>query len=149
MDIQKQIKALVGEQDLPYVFGSMNYINVCLDKLHAQKRFPCCVSLQPIAGSIDLTAGAYGGGTIRDTSHIVVGYADSIRFADDAELAQAKAQSLKALCIDLLKRINACGLFDVVEQVSYSVMYDEMDANLVIVLMDFDLQEKQGVCAEV
>lgn len=147
MNIQKRIKEIVTEDGTSYIFGSLNFVNVILDKLHRQKNFPCCVSLQSIDGTFNVTDGVYNP-SVRETMRCVVGFADSVRFDVDAELAEDKCYALKQRCIDLLVKLNNCGDFLPITDVTYNVMYDAMDANLIIVLANFELTEAVGNCQE-
>lgn len=146
MDIQKQLLKIAKDtMGFPVVFGDMAFINVVMDKLHRAKQFPACVMLQPVSGSFQMGDGVYGA-NVYNTEHCIVGFTDLVKFDGDPWEAHAKVEGLKDKCVEFLKLVSSSGDFDILEEVSYSVMYDSMDANLVIVLVDFDLKERDGIC---
>ena len=79
----------------------------------------------------------------------MVGYADSIRIDATPEQTNARVASLKLRCLKLLDTLEASGDFSPIDgQVNYSIMYDALDANFVIVLMDFYLREATAPCLD-
>lgn len=147
--IQEKIKAAATADGTPWVFGSMNYINLLMDQLHQVRKFPCALSVQPIDGHFDTDAeGAYSI-TRHDTEHVVIGYADTVGPKDTPEQVNARVAALKRRCLVLLDALEAGGDFaPVSSQVNYSVLYDALDASMVIVLMDFYLRELAPACLD-
>lgn len=149
MRIVQKLKELgTHEGAVPYVFGSMAQINLLLDKLNRQREYPVFVQVQPVEGTLYLGEGTYNAGVIADEPHVMVGYGDRIRLDYDAEKVEDMVSHLKGLCVGLLADIMRSGLFSPIEDVTYSVMFDKMDANIVLVLMDFRLRDAEGDCID-
>ena len=147
--IQEKIKAAATADGTPFVFGSMAFINVLMDQVHRAGTYPCALSVQPIDGHFDLDAEGIYSMTRHDTEHVVVGYADSIRIDATPEQTNARVAALKLRCLRLLDALEASGDFSPIGgQVNYSIMYDALDANFVIVLMDFYLREATAPCLD-
>ena len=146
--IQERLKAIAsGNGSLPYLFGSMAQLNVLLDKLSRQSNYPVCINIQPVEGDFTFTTGVYDS-NVYDEPHIMIGYGDRIRLDYDAERVEQVVEALKLRCKRLVTRLNAEPSFGTIDTVTYSVMFDRMDANLVIVLMDFRLPDTEGVCVD-
>lgn len=136
------LKALATDNGrMPYVFGSMAQANQMLDKMvRASSSYPICVHLQSVDGTMLSYPMAH-----REES-VIIGYADRIAFDFDPEAVEAQAADLKREGLALLSRINEGGYFEPVTEATYTVAFDSMDANLVIVLMSFRLREAAGEC---
>ncbi len=147
MTITEKVKEVLTENgNLPYVFGSMMQVNKMMDRLHRAKSFPIAIALQPVDGTLSV-ADVYGARG-RDTAHIMVGYADSIKLDYEPERVQGQVDALKERCLRCLHTLATCGQFDYVSEAAYSVMFDALDANMVIVLMDFSIREAEGICLD-
>lgn len=142
MSYNERLKALATKGGtLKYVFGSLAQANLILDKIYkGAEGERICINIQPTDGSMTFYPGA------RDMQHILIGYATKIPLDYDAEEVQELVEGLKEECASLVGRINADGYWIPVEDTDYSVMFDAMDANLAIVLMDFRLDEAEGRC---
>lgn len=143
----EKVKAIASENGTkPYVFGSMAQVNKMMDKIHRQNVFPIAISIQPVDGTLSISESYLTMG--KDTSHLMVGYADSIKLDYDAEQVQTKVETLKQKCLTLLHKLSTDGFFEWISEATYSVMFDALDANMVIVLMDFTAKEAEGVCLD-
>lgn len=135
----KEIATKGGQ--LKYVFGSLAQANLLVDKIYKQASgVHISIVIQPTDGRVTVYPNA------KDEQHLLAGYAENIPLDYDAEVVQTKIESLKDEAFAMLGRLNASGYFEPVEDADYTVMFDALDANMVIVLMDFRLKEIEGRC---
>lgn len=128
---------------LHYVFGSLAQANVILDKVYKDRNNgPIGIVIQPTDGRMETSP------WVKDEQHLIMGYGEGILQDYDAEEVQEVVERLKGECVNLIGRLNGDGMWEPVVEVEYNVMFDAMDANLVIVLMDFRLMEAVGRCVE-
>lgn len=145
MTAEKFIKQAAADLGTPYLLGSYAQLNVLLDRMREADSYPLCVNIQTTEGSFTMAQGTYLQ-EARDNPRINVGFADRIPLDYDPETVEEQVESLKHLGKRLVAMINASGAFQPVPEVLYSVMFDEYDANLVVVMLDFELKAATGDC---
>ena len=59
---------------------------------------------------------------------------------------EAMVADLKDTGLKMIAGLQATGAFAPIGETLYTVMFDAFDANLVVVLFEFDLAEKDGFC---
>lgn len=147
MTTEHVIKTIAESMGLTYSLGTLFQLNQALDKIIRKKKYPVCLQVQTTDGSFSSEVTQYYD-RIHETQRIRLIFADAIKFDYEPETILGKVDNLKKLGIQHIKHLNGTGLFDTVTNVSYSIMYDKFDANLVAVLFEFDLTEGQGICID-
>lgn len=139
------IKATAADMGLPYELGSYAQLNTLLDRLRSEKQYPVCVCIQSTDGRLLFDDGAYLQ-TGRDQPRVRVGFADRIPLDYDPETVEGQIAELKRTGARFIARLNGSGRFEHIAEAVYTVMFDRFDANLVLVLFDFELRETEGEC---
>jgi hypothetical protein len=147
MNTDKEIKALAAQITPHYCYGTPYYINTRTDKMRAQGQMPACLHIQTAEGSVSLQDGAYFS-VVKNTRRVQVGFADAVKFDADPEKTLEKVEHLLGLGKSLIKLMNESGKWEQVDEISYQVLYDVQDGNLVWVLMDFRVRETAGECID-
>ncbi len=132
---------------LTYSLGTLFQLNQALDKIIRKKEYPVCLQVQTTDGSFSTEVTQYYD-RIHETQRIRLIFADAIKFDYEPEKILGKVDNLKKQGIQLMQHLNGTGFFDAVTNVTYSIMYDRFDANLVAVLFEFDLTEAEGICID-
>lgn len=144
---EQNIKDMAQAMGLPYILGSLAQINVALDKIQQSEQYPLCLNIQATEGKLTFEDGAYYA-DIKDTERVAVGFADSIPLDYDAESVEAQVEALKLLAKRFVAKLNRSGAFEPVTEVIYSVMFDKYDANMVVLMLDFQLRQTAGECVD-
>lgn len=106
---------------------------------------PACLYVQPVSGGLVFTKL----GTVQDAPSCLICFADAMPYDYKGVEAQEIAERMKALAVQFISAVNACGFFAPVSgRVNYRVAFDKMDANLCIVTLDVTLQEQVGSCLD-
>ena len=147
MTTEHVIKTIATSMGLRYSLGTLFQLNQSLDKIIRKKEYPVCLQVQTTDGSFSSEVTQYYD-RIHETQRIRLIFGDAIKFDYEPEKILGKVDNLKRQGIQLMKHLNGTGLFDTVTNVTYSVMYDRFDANLVAVLFEFSLTEAEGICID-
>lgn len=145
MTAEKFIRQTASDMGMPYLLGSYAQLNVLLDRMKNAESYPLCVNIQATEGTLTIAQGTYLQ-EVRDSPRVNVGFADQVPLDYDPETVEAQIESLKDLGKRLIAKMNASGAFESVQEAVYSVMFDEYDANLVVVMFDFELKSATGDC---
>lgn len=148
MNTEQEIKRLALEVAPWYAYGTFYRLNTITDRMRSKRQLPACLHLQTSSGSVSFTDGSY---LMREkgTSRVQVGFADSVKLDQDAEQSIAVVESLIGMCSELIKKMNASGLWEPIDRYDYEVLYNTQDGNLVLVLATFDAKELDGKCVEI
>lgn len=148
MSIEQTIKQAVTDAlKIPYIFGTYPTLNVQLDRLRIEGDFPVCLNIQPTSGRVDVTDGVYNQ-SLRETSDVTVGFVDAIPLDFEPADIQTQVETLKGLGMKLIAKLNGLGSFNHIDSATMSIGFDQFDANLVMVLFNFSLQQKNGTCID-
>lgn len=128
-----------------YVYGTPFYINTQTDKMRAKGQMPACLHIQTSDGSLTLSDGAYMQSR-KDTHRVQVGFADAVKFDRDPETTIAVVDDLLNKGYQLVKSLSEVGAWEVADDLSYEVLYDTQDGNLVWVLLTFNVTDAVGKC---
>lgn len=147
MTTEHVIKTIATSMGLKYSLGTLYQLNQALDKIVRKKEYPVCLQVQTTDGSYSFEETPYYR-RIHESQSIRLVFGDAIKFDYEPERILSQVENLKAQGVELLQWLNRTDLFQPIANITYSVMYDRFDANLVAVLFEFSLQEKQGVCVK-
>lgn len=147
MTTEHVIKTIAASQGLTYKLGTLFQLNQALDKIIREKRYPVCLQVQTTDGSFSSEVTQYYE-RIHETQRIRLIFADAIKFDYEPELILGKVDNLKKKGLEHIKYLNGTGFFDTITNLTYSIMYDRFDANLVAVLFEFELTEAEGICID-
>lgn len=128
-----------------YAYGTPFYINTQTDKMRAKGQMPACLHIQTSDGSLNLSDGPYMQSR-KDTHRVQVGFADAVKFDRDPETTIAVVDDLLNKGYQLAKSLSEVGAWVVADDISYEVLYDTQDANLVWVLLTFNVTDAVGKC---
>lgn len=128
-----------------YIYGTPYYINTQTDRMRARGQMPACLHIQTSDGSFTLTDGNYFQSR-KDTHRVQVGFADAVKFDRDPETTIAKVDDLLNKGFQLVKALSDRGPWTVDEAITYEVLYDTQDGNLVWVLLTFNVTDVVGKC---
>lgn len=145
MNTDKEIKRLALGIVEHYCYGTPYYLNTQTDKMRAKGQMPACLHMQTTEGSELTSASPYWQAEVR-TKRVQVGFADSIKFDQEPEKSLETVEALLGMGRELIKRMNASGLWTQIESFTYQVLYNTQDGNLIWVLMDFNATELPVVC---
>lgn len=145
MTTEHVIKTIATSMGLKYSLGSLFQLNKALDKIVRKKEYPVCLQVQTTDGTFNFEETPYYR-RIHESQSIRLIFGDAIKLDYEPEQILDQVEALKAQGVELLQWLNTTDLFQPINDITYSVMYDRFDANLVAVLFEFSLQEKQGVC---
>lgn len=148
MNTEQEIKRIALEVAPYYSYGTFYRLNTVTDRMRAKGQMPACLHLQTSSGSVSFTDSAYYSRE-RATSRVQVGFADAVKLDQDPEKTIAVVERLIGMCSELVKRMNASGLWQPIDGYDYEVLYNTQDGNLVLVLASFDAQELDGKCVEI
>ena len=142
MTFNEKLKQLASDSGtLPYIFGTPAEVDFINNKLHSAQSYPICIHIADIAGSFV----AYP--QPRERRSVMLCYADKMRFEEfTTESVEAKSEALRVVAQKFIQRLNADGYFEPVEEVNYSVRFNDESANFVMVVLDFELTEAVGHC---
>lgn len=143
--LQNTIKELALRIVPNYIYGTPYYINNQTDRMRRDKKMPACLHIQTSDGSFSLTDSSYFQAR-KDTHRVQVGFADAVKFDRDPETTIAKVDDLLGKGFQLVKALSDDGRWTVDESVSYEVLYDTQDGNLVWVLLTFNVTDVVGKC---
>lgn len=128
-----------------YVYGTPFYINTQTDKMRAKGQMPACLHIQTSDGSLTLSDGPYTRSR-KDMHRVQVGFADAVKFDRDPETTIAVVDDLLNKGFQLVKSLSEVGAWVVADDISYEVLYDTQNANLVWVLLSFNVTDAVGKC---
>lgn len=147
MTTEHVIKTIATSMGLTYSLGTLFQLNKALDKIVRKKEYPVCLQVQTTDGSFSSEVTQYYD-RIHETQRIRLIFGDAIKLDYEPEQILGKVDALKKHGIKMIDNLNQTGLFDTVTNVTYSIMYDRFDANLVAALFEFDLTEAEGICID-
>lgn len=147
MNTDKEIKRLAAQITPHYCYGTPYYINTMTDKMRSRGQMPACLHIQTADGAVAFTDGPYYS-VVKNTRHVQVGFADAVKFDADPEKTLDKVEELLAKGKKLVALMNDSGLWAPIDEISYQVLYDVQDGNLVWVLLDFRVRELAGDCID-
>lgn len=145
--VEQKIKDIVDAMGVHYVFESWHRANVEIDRRQRTKelKFPLCINILPVSGNLNWKKN----GQITDAPNCLIAFGDKIALDFKSDQVQTIVEKLKGIGMQFIERVNKGGVFEpVAGQVRYSVSYDKLDANLVIVTFEIQLKELQGECSE-
>lgn len=147
MNFENIIRQEAAAMGLTYKYGPLPYLNQVLDALLHGNDAPACLNIQPVDGtySFDETP-LYRRG--RETQRTKVAMSRKIALDYDPQKVAELTDELKGLGVSLLTRLQDTGLFEDITDMVWSVLYDAFDVNLVAVVFEFSLTEKDGTCLE-
>lgn len=126
---------------LPYIYGTEAEADHIMNQIYKGTEFPMVVHFTGITGRFLPTPQA------REERRVSLAFVDLMRFREfTAGAVETKVDGLRAQAQAFLSRLNADGYFEPVEEVAYSVLFDDDSANLVVLLLEFDLLEARGRC---
>lgn len=151
--VEREIKRIAEGMGLDYIIETLSRANQVLDRYRrrADKRvtaedghsLPVCIYLQPERGTLNITER----GRVTDAPACLVAFADEMPFDFSGEEAQAVAERMKVLAEDFIRRVNQSALLKpIAGNISYSISYDRLDANLCVVTITAVIEEAVGRC---
>lgn len=146
MSIESNIKSIVEDMGINYLFEDWSRANFELDKsLRSEDfNFPVCINLLPVSGML-----SQANGYIKDASNCLVVFADKADFDFKGATNQVAVERMKTLAMIFISKCNESGKFEpITDSVRYSVLYDTLDVNITGVTVELTLKEATGRCAE-
>lgn len=126
---------------LPYVYGTDAEADHIVNQIYKGTTFPMVVHFTSTAGRFLPYP------QMREERAVSIGFADLMEFREfTAGAVDAKLENLREVAAGFLRRLNESGYFEPVEEVSYLTLFDDDSANLVCLLLEFDLREAVGHC---
>lgn len=127
--------------EIPYIYGTPSEVDHISNQLHKSLTYPVCVHITSVSGVLRTYPGAM------DERQVLIGFADKMGFKEFKEGAvQKKVDALREAAFAFIDRLNNDGHFEPVEEVNYTVTFDDDSANFVMVLLDFTLKEAVSHC---
>lgn len=144
MTFNEKIKELASNGGaIPYIYGTPAEVDFIGNQLHKSVTYPVCIHITSVSGRLSGYPNAI------DERNVLIGFADKMGFQEFKEGAiQDKVDALREEAFRFIQRLNDDGYFEPVEDVNYTVTFDDDSANFVMVLLDFTLREAYGHCLE-
>ncbi|NDW09500.1 hypothetical protein [Dysgonomonas sp. 520] len=106
---------------------------------------PVCVNVLPVAGDL-----SNKNGNLRDYPKCLIAFMDKADLDFEGSENEVTVNRMKGYAKKFILEVNRSGLFQpVVEDVPYSVVYDFLDANLTGIVIEVQLKESVGDCAQI
>lgn len=135
--VRQGIKQIACKIGLRYLFASMYEANLVL----GDGDFPVLIDVLPTSGNVVVHQGLY-----KDAPNCLLFFCDKTNLDYNAEEEQPTIARMKQLAFEFMAEANRSGLFDVVTDASYQVMYDRMDVTVSGVALSITLRDAIGVC---
>lgn len=131
------------------MYNNWTTTNIQLDEEHTQ--FPLCLHLLPEKGELYLKNANF-----RDRPHYKIAFLDLIPCVDaeegnmvitdlDGIDTMSTIEQMKILAKEFVLAINSSGMFEKIEgQISYSVVYNQLDVGVTGVCIEIQLRELVG-----
>ena len=138
MRVDEKVKAIVEGMGLTFVFNDWTRANLSLDA----SCLPACVYLLPVSGTL-----ANKNGNFRDWPNAMIAFLDRAELDFNGESNEPAVERMKALAKRFIAEVNRSGMFSPLPaETPYSVVYDQLDANVTGVVLNVQLKELQGSC---
>lgn len=147
MNFEQIIRDAAAALGVRYRYGPLPYLNQVLDAMLQDEGGAVCLNIQPTDGyyAFEETP-LYRRG--HETQRTRLAMCRKIPLDYDPTAVADQTDRLKELGVQLIAGLQNTGAFEDITDASWSVMYDAFDVNLVVVLFEFNLAEKDGTCFE-
>ena len=138
MSIQSKVKIIVDQlTGTPaYIGGSWYKLNQEVEKA----TLPVVMYISPVTGRF------FGQGMqLLDSPRCMIAFMDKVTFVSNFDDENEVTDRMKLMCAEFIAKCNASGMFDQIKDVNYEMFYDKLDVNLIGIVLDVNLKEKQGV----
>lgn len=139
------IKETAEAAGCPYHYGSWARLNQDLDKFVHAGVFPAVLHLEHTAGSVTFSDGIYDT-RARTLEQVNLGIGEMIELDYDSEQVGERVDALIDLGKGIIASLSERDDVELSTPVSYQVLYDQFDANLVVVMFSFSMQDLTGEC---
>lgn len=143
--VESKIRSIVESMGVHYVYESWHGSNVEIDKRIRKGvlKYPVCINILPVRGEISFRSN----GQITDAPNCLIAFGDEIKLDFKPCEIQDKVEALKELGAKFINKVNNGTLFKrLTGPFSYSIAYDSLNANMVLVTFELKLEEIHGIC---
>lgn len=139
--VETKIRQIVDNiGGLHYEFNDWTRANVNID----YSDLPVCVNVLPVAGELSAK-----NGNMRDYPKCLIAFMDKAELDFEGSENEVTVNRMKEYAKRFILEVNRSGLFEPVSlNVPYSVVYDFLDANLTGIVLEVQLKELVGDCAQ-
>lgn len=146
MNFEMIVRQTAERLGLRYKFGPLPYLNQVLDEVATTiTDETVCLGIQVTDGTYLFDDGPYYRRGV-ETQRMRLAFCHKTPLDYDPTVVEALVADLKDTGLRLIAGLEATGAFTPIGETLYTVMFDAFDANLVVVLFEFDLAEKDGFC---
>lgn len=149
MNSEPIIREQAAKMGLVYKFGPLPYLNQALDAIVHDKAKDAvyCLNIQATDGSFNFRPSPYYRRAV-ETQRVQIALCGKIALDYDPQDVEALVGGLKAQAVELANSIESAAAWEPLTNITYRVMFDAFDANLVVVLLSFDATEIGGKCID-
>lgn len=138
MRVDEKVKTIAEGMGLTFVFNDWTRANLTLD----HSCLPACVYLLPVSGTLENKNGNF-----RDYPNAMIAFLDRAELDFDGQSNEPTVERMKELAKQFVASVNRSGMFSPLPaSIPYSVVYDQLDANVTGVVINIQLKELQGSC---
>ena len=150
----EHLKSIAEAMGMTFLFEAYPRLNLLLDKVKRVKgevnapfgNYPVCICLLPVGGEWNIHPTL---GDRRDRQNCIVAFAEPMPLDYTGVQAGEISERLKELATEFIDRLNDSGKYEgLYGKVSYKIGYDQYDACLCLVTIEFTLSPLIGECVK-